>query len=219
MSIPYDDNEILKWFVEYLIDNDSIPQEYIDELLKTHKPYMYDPQTIQLFEDILSGKVNKTRENMAFLNVSQALSLVNKDSNTLLLEILYDYHAVYNKEFLMDVYGRLISRNIGKKVMVQTAHPNEFRTVSGKLKDYKAQESITIEEKKESLIDDTVILKENVIPFVGFKSYIKEVRNNDQELLYINKSTCDPDKLIEDADIQTVKDNLFSDKKIEGPIR
>ena len=134
-------------------------------------------------------------ENMSFLVLEQILSLVNKDSSDLILEMLYEYHFKFNKQFIMGLYNEFLTKNVGNDVTVVISKPNEYPTITGKLNEYKNKESIKVDE--------------NIIPFVGYKSYIKEIKNDDQELLYFNDSKLDPTTLIEDVDVQEELNNLF----------
>ena len=207
MSIPYDDkNELLIALTEYFLVNDTMDQEIYDNLLQRYKPFGEDKEAYELYIKIIDDKSLCTRDNMAYITIEELLLLINKDSSDLILETLYEYHFTFNREYLLSLYNRLLNNNIGKKVNVITFLPNkEKKYVNGELKAYNEKESITVDDE--------------VIPFVGFKSFIKDIKNEKLELLYTNFLNTEPNDLSDDIKVQTEKDKIFGDKKIEGPIR
>lgn len=217
-TIPINDkNELLKWLTEYYLENDSLEDNIYNELLKVYKPFLLDNKAIELYDKICKKEAPDSIENMSFLVLEQIISIMNKDMNELIIEMLYEYHFRYNKSFIIDLYNKLLNDNIGRKVNVVVKKPKENTLVNGKLNSISEKESITLEEKVESLVDGTVTTKENVIPFVGYKSYIKVIKNDNDRILYLNDSNLDPNMLNEDADIQEELDNLFDDKYIVNP--
>ena len=200
-EVPIDNEyELLKWITEYVINYEYIPEEELAIIKEKYKPFIKDPDAIQLLSDIEGGIVEKTKENMTSLVLKQIIYLINKDLNDTIMEVAFDFFVEYDMAFLYECYNSVLEKTVNQKVNVFVRKSDGATVLDGILINVVPKESVTIDEL--------------VIPFISYKSYIKRIKNERGLEIYNNRITKDAVSLIEPSDIEAEKAKIFGETEI-----
>ena len=208
-----DKNELLKFFIKAYYNNDRLLLPYAEEhglyddiynrLSGLYKPVTEDKQALYFKNELKKNPEEGNQDMEAFLIIEQIMVGlkghigVTKDVANDLLK----YHNKYNKEFLIEMFMNELIYNIGNEVKVVGKNNGKYIMENGVLKDVSRGNYI-------ELYDSNA-----VIPFIGFKQYLIEVKDKYDKVLYRNYEELDLNKLIDTSDIDEAKYKVMGVKK------
>lgn len=202
-----DRNELLKWFAQAYYHNDELLEHGVyDEiyirLSSKYKPLTEDAKVLELLKNIKQGKKEATVNNMSLIVLEQIMiglkGELGLDVKNGIDKMLFDYHSRFNKEFINELYMEHLESNVGKKVVIVGRYEKQPMLETGMLEEVEPYRSVKVNGQD--------------IKFIGFKHYIKSIRDEDNRVIFNNANNYDMRNLVEPEDINTEKVILFSKK-------
>ena len=203
-------NELLKWFAEAYYYNDELLKDGVyDEifirLLSKYKPLTEDIIGLEFLKKIKKGERKPNQTDMSFIVLEQIMiglkGELGLDVEHGIYGMLFDYHAKYNKDFINELYMEHLKDNIGNKVYVVGRNDKQPILEAGELQ----------------AVDDYHSVKVNNqdINFIGYKHYIKTIKDDDNRVLYYNGNDYTMNMLVEPEDIATQTIILFNKDNVQ----
>lgn len=206
-------NELLKFFTRAYYNNERLLIPYAEEhglyddifnkLSGLYKPVTEDKQALFLKSELKKNPDQADQEMEAFLIIEQIMVGlkghigVTKD----VVNELLRYHYKYNKEFVIELFMDELTESIGNEVKVVGKNNGKYIMENGVLREVNPGNFIELYENKK------------VIPFIGFKQYLIEVKDKYDKVLYRNYEDLDLNKLIDTTDIDEAKYKVMGVKK------
>ena len=205
-------NELLKWFALAYYYNDSLVEtgvydEVYKDLSTTYKPITEDINALQSLKDIKEGNKRKTITNMSYIIIEQIMIGLKGGIglDRAVRDMLFNYHDHYNKEFVSELYMKMLKERIGDKVYLVGRYDMQPLLINGILKDVSANNSVNIDDETYN--------------FIGYQYYIKSIYDENKKVLFFNTSEYPMNELIDSSDIETAKKHLFAIKSTKKHTR